>query len=120
MKVYAKKMNKKMKQAALYAVLSQKLTDNKLFVIDEFPIATTMKTKVLLPIIKAFAPKSALVIASKAHKEIHRAVRNATKLAYAPALSLNAYEALKADTIIFEKEALEEFIKHISKETKTA
>jgi large subunit ribosomal protein L4 len=115
-KIYAKKINKKMKLAALYSVLSQKLQEEKLFIIDSLPVSidTALKTKEIKPIVKSFfGNASGLVVSSVDHKQVHKALRNIPRTSCMSAVSLNAYEALKARTIVFEKSAIEEFLKRV-------
>jgi large subunit ribosomal protein L4 len=117
-KVYAKKINKKMKDAALFSVLSQKLSDGKLLILDSFPVidTKTAKTKSVLPIIRPVIKNtSALLIASKAHKNIHTALRNVSRVLCISSASLNIYDVLKATTVVFEKDSVNELITRYAK-----
>lgn len=118
-KVYAKKINKKMKLAALFSVLSRKVADEKLMIIDNIPSSKDkfLKTKEVLPLVKAFfGSNSGLVVASAESKQAQTALRNVPRVTCMSAASLNVYEAIKPNTIVFEKSAIEEFLKRVSKE----
>ena len=120
-KVYAKKINKKMKDAALFSVLSQKLSQNALLVIDSLPAVTqkTAKTKSVLPLIRPLIKNtSALIVASKAHKSINSALRNVTRISCIAPTSLNIFDVMKATTVVFEKDSITELVSHYTKTKK--
>ena len=117
-KVYAKKINKKMKEAALFSVLSQKLSQDALLVIDSLPAVTakTAKTKSVLPVIRPIVKNtSALIVASKAHKAIHNALRNVPRISCIAPTSLNIFDVMKAKTVVFEKDSISELVAHYTK-----
>ncbi len=112
-KKFAKKINKKMKRLAIFSVLSKKVKDNELKVIDEFKI-DAKKTKEWGKILKNISnPKSsALLIPVAAKRNIHQAVVNIKNIKAISPYSLNVYDLAKYKDIVLEKGAIEEIEKH--------
>ena len=110
-KNYEKKINKKMKQKALFSVLSRQAKEGNIFVIDMFP-EDAIKTKRMAQILQSFLPEKGrtLIVLSDEHKDLHKGMRNLEKIAYCGPRSLNVYDAAIPSRIIFEKAALESFI----------
>lgn len=110
---FSKKINKKMRKAALFAVLSKKMKDGEIFVIDALSFGER-KTKHVAAFLKAFTPKpaSVVLIPKKGNVDITLAGRNIPKTLIVPdANSLDAYECLSHKYLFFEKDAVEE-MKH--------
>ncbi len=122
-KVYAKKINKKMKNAALFSVLSKKLADSQLLVLDSFlsDKAKTLKTKDALASISPVIKNTrALLIAGIAHKALHTALRNIPKVSCISSASVNVYDVLNAHTVVFEKDSITELVTRYSKKLPSA
>ncbi|PIR88118.1 MAG: 50S ribosomal protein L4 [Candidatus Harrisonbacteria bacterium CG10_big_fil_rev_8_21_14_0_10_45_28] len=108
---YTKKINKKMMRAAIYSVLSKKLTDGEFKVVEEIKIETG-KTKDLNKALSAFfktktAP-STLVVSAKGNNSIVRVCKNLTKVATIHSDSIGVYDLLKYKNVLIEKGAIEE------------
>ena len=110
---FVKKINKKMKQLAIFSVFSKKIKDNELKVIDKFDVAVK-KAKEWKKILKEMADlrSTALLIPAVANKKIHQAVNNIKNIETISPYSLNIYDLLKHKNIILEKEAVEEIKKN--------
>jgi len=103
---YALKVNVKAKKAALRCVLSEKLREKKIVVLESFELATH-KTKALAGAIHGLGIEGkALLLDRKGNENLARAARNHPKLATADALGLNVYDALNAGTIVLSEDAL--------------
>ena len=115
-KKYSRKINKKMKQKAIFSVLSKKLQDGELKIIDSLKLQAS-KTKAIAEILKAFLKKpfNALIIPAADRPEIKRAASNIKNIDVISPLSLNVYDLLKYKNIILEKKAIEEIEKHYHK-----
>jgi len=109
-KVFAVKINRKMKQAAIFSALSKKLADGELKVIESLAISEP-KTKLAAKAIYAFS-KSALVIPSPENKSLYRASANIPKVKSLDAKSLNVYDLLCYKDILLEKGAVEAIDTH--------
>lgn len=114
-RVFAKKINKKMNRLAIFSILSKKLADNELKIMENFPRdSALMKTSVMAKFLKElFGGKkaNALLIAAPENKSINRAVSNIENIDAIGARSLNVKDLLKYKNIILEKKAVEEIEK---------
>jgi len=111
-KNYFKKINKKMKRAAIFSVLSKKISDNEVIVVDKFDgINNKAKewTKVLKNLVD-MRSKTALIFDS-ANKKAVKAVSNIRKIETISPASLNVYDLLKNKVIVFEKNSIKEIEK---------
>ncbi len=103
-KIFAVKINKKMKQAAVFSVLSKKLADGDLKVVESLMLSEP-KTKLAVKVIYNFS-KNALIIPAIDNKNIYRASANIPKIKSIGPKSLNIYDLLRYKNILIEKEAV--------------
>lgn len=112
---YEKKINKKMRRAALFSALSKKLSDQELRVIDELHI-TEPKTKMAAKVISHFRdqkkPVSLLIIPQAGEKNIYRAARNLKKTKTIDPTSLNVYDVLRHKIILIDQRAIGSISEH--------
>ena len=117
---FAKKINKRMKRLAIFSVLSKKLADNAIKIVDVLDNETKTKTiSVFLKKMSSNSDKarlSMLLISASANKNIHRAISNIKNIDAISSYSLNIYDLLKYKNIILEKRAIEEIEKHYLKQ----
>ncbi len=101
------KINKKMKQAALFTVLSRKFKDGEIKVVDSLTIKEP-KTKAVAEFLKVLSvPKiSALIVPDEKNAHIYRATRNLPKAKSISGKSLNVYDLLKYKNVILDKGAI--------------
>lgn len=116
---YKKKINKKMKRAALFSVLSKKLSDGEIKIIDNFNIKSG-KTKEASKLLGNFINKknkkeSVLFVASKENKSSILAIRNMVKNDALVSEHINAYNCLSHKSIFFEKDAVIQLIDNFNK-----
>jgi large subunit ribosomal protein L4 len=112
-RVYKKKINKKMKRKALFMVLTSKVKDNELILLDKLEIKEP-KTKIMAEILKNLFKKdiknkkqpSILVIISKKDENAIRATRNIPKTKILRADSLNILDLLSFKNLILDKEGI--------------
>ena len=111
-KVFAVKINKKMKQAAIFSVLSKKLSDGEVKVVESLAVSEP-KTKFIAKIISAFMEKpSALIVPSKENKNVYRASANLPKVKSLDPRSLNVYDLMRYKNILLEKDAVAAIDEH--------
>lgn len=112
-RIFAKKINKKMRRLAIFSVLSRKFKDNECRVFAEFG-TQDFKTKNLLKFLKdiSILRQGALLIPSSDKKAIRKAARNIQKVDAIAPHSLNIYDLLKHKNIILEKGAVREIESH--------
>jgi large subunit ribosomal protein L4 len=104
---FSKKVNKKMKRAALYTALSKKLKDAQLIVVDNFDFGSA-KTKEYASFFKHFFKKqiSACMVVQKEKKNAFLGARNIQGISIIHAPSLNTYECMAHKFIFIEKDAI--------------
>ena len=109
-KKYQKEFPKKMKRKALFMVLSRKLKDEEIVLLDKIEISEP-KTKTAIEILrnfkKDFQNKKTAIALSKKDEKILRAFRNLKNISTILADSINAYFLLKNKYLIIEKDAVE-------------
>ena len=98
-----------MRRLAVWAVLSRKLKDGFVRVIDHLDIKE-LKTKNLALILKELGvvKEGTLVIPSAVNKKIKKAAINIPKIDAVSPQSLNVYDLLRFKNLIIEKEAIKE------------
>lgn len=113
-RLYEEKINKKMRQAALFSVLSKKVADAELKVIDtlEMEQPKTKNAIKTLGLIFGNEKQSALVITKIGNRSAQLSVRNAPRKEAVTANALSTYNVLKHKYILFEKTALTELESH--------
>ncbi|MFH1759369.1 MAG: 50S ribosomal protein L4 [Patescibacteria group bacterium] len=104
---YEKKINKKMVKIALYSVLSKKVSDGELKIIDDLKLKEA-KTKTLHAILTTLKMLNVLAIPTVDNKAIYRACANIPKTKCLAANSLNVIDLLKYKNILIEKEAIKD------------
>jgi len=111
-KVFAVKINKKMKQAAIFSILSKKIAEGELKIVESLAISEP-KTKLVAEMVAPFSKKTnALIIPSDNNKNVFRASANIPKVKSLDAKSLNVYDLLCYKNILLEKGAIETIDKH--------
>lgn len=107
------RLNSKVKKLALKRSFSERLNDAAICVVDKLEIAD-MKTKSAVAAFKAMNVDGKLLCAVKDYEEdVCRATNNLPACCLLPAASINTYQILWADKILFTKDALDEFLKRI-------
>ncbi|MEG0507648.1 MAG: 50S ribosomal protein L4 [Longicatena sp.] len=107
---YAYKLNKKVRRLALKSVLSEKVLENAMSVLDKFVIEAP-KTKAFNEIITAIdAPKKTLFVVSE-NEEFENAflsMRNIPSMMMLTADGINVYDIVNANKIVFTEAALKD------------
>ncbi|TSC82956.1 MAG: large subunit ribosomal protein L4 [Parcubacteria group bacterium Gr01-1014_19] len=102
---YTQKVNKKMAKAAVFSVLSKKLAEGELRVVDSLELQDP-KTKALFTMIKNMLP--AVLVATKENKNISRASKNLARARSLSVTSLNVEDLLKYKNILLDQRAVTE------------
>lgn len=123
-RVYQQKINKKMKRKALAMVLSAKLKDGEIIVLDKL-VLKSPKTKIISGLFRKLGilGKSILLSLSKekegVKKEIILSARNIKKLKLLPAADLNALDLLSSKYLVLTKAGIDELKKlYLDKKSK--
>lgn len=102
---YSFKLNKKEKRAALKSVLTSRVQDNKLIVLDELKF-DAIKTKDFKKVMDNLKVDKAMVVIDGQDENVILSARNLPKVNTAVAENINVYDILKGDTLVLTKDAV--------------
>ncbi|MBO5374827.1 MAG: 50S ribosomal protein L4 [Clostridia bacterium] len=103
---YTTKLNKKVKQIALFSALSSKVANNEMIVVDAIT-ATEYKTKTMIAMLTAIgAGKKSLVVLEAPDAMVVKSLANIPGVKVAYANTLNAYDILNCNSIVFAQNAV--------------
>ena len=110
---YAMKVPKKMRALALRSALSSKASESRVWILDGF---TEPKTKVAAACLGAAGIDGRVLLVVNSEDEgsvsIHRAFRNLGKSNFSFDRSLNVYDVLVADAVVFTPTAFDWFVEN--------
>jgi large subunit ribosomal protein L4 len=113
---YAKKVNARTRQLALRKALSERLKAGDVVVVDDLKL-NSPKTKEFLGVIGALELKgSTLVVATGADKNLSLASRNIPNVALTTSETLNTYDVLRPDKLVFTRSAFEKVEARLAKD----
>src|SRR5215469_12349833 len=113
---FGKKVNSKTKQLALRKALTERLKAGDVIVIDELKLGSP-KTKDFVGVLSALDLKgTALIVSQEVDKNLSLASRNIPNVALTTSESLNTYDVLRPDKLVFTKSAFEKVEARLSKE----
>lgn len=113
---FSKKVNKKTRQLALRKALSERLKLGDVIIVDDLKL-NTHKTKEFIKVVDALKLKgTALFVHHGGDKNFVLASRNVPKITVATGDSVNTYDVLRSDKLIFTKSAFEKVEARITKE----
>jgi large subunit ribosomal protein L4 len=113
---FAKKVSKKTRTLALRKALSERLKAGDVVVVDDLKLATP-KTREFNNIIVALeCLGSTLIISTAVDKNLTLAVRNVVNVELATSDSLNTYDVLRPDKLVFTRSAFEQVEARLTQE----
>jgi large subunit ribosomal protein L4 len=98
---YEYNINKKVKQAALRAVLSLRAKEQRLVVVDDLAVEA-VKTKAVVGLLETLANGSALVV-DEANDKLGLSMRNLSSAKYLERAGLNVYDVLDHESLVLSK-----------------
>ena len=98
-------MNKKEKQLAMKSVLTSKVQEEKLVVVDELKM-DEIKTKKFAEIMNNLKAAKALVVTKDVEKNVVCSASNLPDVKTATTNEINVYDILKYDTLVLTKDAV--------------
>ncbi len=108
---YSVKVNRKVKQKALFMTLSDKLAHGKLGIVDRFAPAA-IKTKEFATLLKKLPVGSnVMYIVSGSRPELVRMARNLSNVYVVTANAVSVMDVLRYKTVFFESDAIDAFEK---------
>ncbi len=102
---YSMKMNKREKQIAIKSVLTSKVQDSKLIVVDEFKL-DEIKTSKFAQILDNLKAPKALVVTKDKDEKVVLSARNIPTVKTTMTNSINVYDILKYDSLVITKDAV--------------
>ncbi len=102
---YSVKMNKKEKQLAMKSVLTSKVQDEKLVVVDELKM-DEIKTKKFVEIMNNLKVAKALVVTKDVENNVVLSAKNVADAKTVVVNEINVYDILKYDTLVLTKDAV--------------
>jgi large subunit ribosomal protein L4 len=113
---FAKKVNARTKQLALRKALSERLKAGDVVIVDDLRLSSP-KTKEVVGIVNALEiDGTAIIVATGENKNLALAARNLPNLWLATSETLNTYDVLRPDKLIFTKGAFEKIEARLNKE----
>ncbi len=111
---YAFSLPKKVRQAALRSVVSQKFRENKMVVLDALDFAEP-KTRKFVDALKALEIRSALIVIDGEHRGIERSARNVPQVQVTQCAGLNVHDILRHEYLVFLRSSLEAMERNLEK-----
>ncbi|HUA38047.1 MAG TPA: 50S ribosomal protein L4 [Candidatus Sulfopaludibacter sp.] len=113
---FAKKISRKTRALALRKALSERLKAGDVVVVDDLKLASP-KTKEFVGVIAALELKgTTLIVSTASDKNLTLASRNLPAVALTTSDSLNTYDVLRPDKLLFTKSAFEKVEARLTKE----
>jgi len=103
---YSFTLPKKVRRAALRAVLSLRRQEGKLVLLNDFPLAG-FKTRPVLEILRKFQVQDALIVTDEKHPYLERSSRNIPGIEVLRYESLNVYDILNHEHLILLRPTVE-------------
>jgi large subunit ribosomal protein L4 len=113
---FGKKVSRKTRQLALRKALSERLRAGDVVLVDDLKLAAP-KTREFVGLMSALELNgTALFVALAANESLARASRNLPNVTLATSESLNTYDVLRSDKLVFERGAFEQVETRMSKD----
>ena len=103
---YSFKMNKKEKRAALKSVLTAKVQENKVVILDELKF-DDIKTKAMVNVLNNVKAEKAIVVLKENDEKVVLSARNIAGVQTSLVNTINVYDILKHNTLVMTKEAVQ-------------
>ena len=103
---YSFKMNKKEKRAALKSVLTAKVQENKVVILDELKL-DEVKTKAMVNVLNNVKAEKAIVVLKENDEKVVLSARNIADVQTTLVNTINVYDILKHNTLVMTKEAVQ-------------
>ncbi len=113
---FGKKVSRQTRQLALRKALSERLKAGDILVLDDLKLASP-RTKEFIGVLSALDLQgSALIVSQATDKNLTLASRNVPNVALATGDSLNTYDVLRPDKLVFTRSAFEQVQARLNKD----
>lgn len=103
---YSYKLAKKLRRKALYSVLTSKLNDKDLIVVDSLALDNVKTKEAKAALVALNADKKAYVVTAEKCDDTYRAFRNIAGVDVAEARLINVYDLVRHDKLVITKDAI--------------
>ncbi|MBQ8840853.1 MAG: 50S ribosomal protein L4 [Clostridia bacterium] len=104
---YRTKLNKKVKQIAMFSALSSKVANNEMVVVDAI-VAESYSTKIMVNMLTAInAGKKTLVVLAEPDEKVVKSLANIENVKVAYTNTINVYDVLNCNTLVFAQAAVQ-------------
>ena len=103
---YSFKMNKKEKRAALKSVLTAKVQENKVVILDVLKF-DDIKTKAMVNVLNNVKAEKAIVVLKENDEKVVLSARNIADVQTTLVNTINVYDILKHNTLVMTKDAVQ-------------
>ena len=103
---YSYKLAKKLRRKALYSVLTSKLNNNELIVVDSLKLDDVKTKEAKAALVALNADKKAYVVTAEKCDDTYRAFRNIAGVDVAEARLINVYDLVRHDKLVISKDAI--------------
>ncbi len=114
---YSYELPTKMRRAALLAVVSERLREGRLLVVDAFDLETH-KTKAFVQVLTALGltgHRALIIDEEPENRNLQRAARNIPTVRLVPSYGINVYDALAHEMLVFSRKAIIAFEKRMKR-----
>ena len=98
---YRYKLPKKVRALAIKSVLTSKLAENKLIVVDKFELEA-VKTKEMVKVLNNLKAEKALVVLNEKNLNVQASTRNIEKAKAITVNTINVYDLLRFETLVLD------------------
>jgi large subunit ribosomal protein L4 len=113
---FSKKVNRTTRHLALRKALSERLKAGDVLIVDEFKLASP-KTKEFLGVLSALQVEgTTLIVDHGGDKNLQLASRNIARVEVTSGDSLNTYQVLRSNKLVFTRGAMEQVEKRLAKQ----
>ena len=102
---YRYKLPKKVRALAIKSVLTSKLAENKLVVVDKMELET-IKTKEMVKVLNNLKAEKALVVLNEKNLNVQASTRNIEKAKAITVNTINIYDLLRFETLVLDVESV--------------
>ena len=103
---YSYKLAKKLRRKALYSVLTSKLNNDELIVVDSLKLDNVKTKEAKAALVALNADKKAYVVTAEKCDDTYRAFRNIAGVDVAEARLINVYDLVRHDKLVISKDAI--------------
>ena len=102
---YRVSVPKSMRRVALKSVLTSKVVENEIIVLENLDFEAP-KTKNVIKMLKALDVKKALIVVAESNENVYKSARNIEGIDIIPVNNINVYDILKYEKFVITKEAV--------------